>query len=79
MQVYRRCESLRIFTIILAMITVLAFMPVLSGTNVFAASAKKVKKVTRVLPTKNSTYNMSKGQSKTFKVKLSPKNLKKTA
>ena len=60
----------------LAMAMVFAFVPVMNQP-VYALSAKRVSKVSRVAPTKKATYKMKVGETKTFTVRLDPKKLSK--
>ena len=68
-----------VFSSLLMAMILIAFMPILPGNSgqAFAATAGKIKKVTRVSPVKKSNYKMAVGQTEVFKVKLSPKKLKK--
>jgi len=71
-----RTKNVRaLLVVLLSVALMIAFMPSAAFTS-YAATASKVTKVTKVSPTKSSSYTMTAGKSKTFKVKLSPKNLK---
>ncbi|NLD10641.1 MAG: hypothetical protein GX671_02625, partial [Clostridiales bacterium] len=72
-----RTKSVKaLLCVLLSMTLIIAFMP--QTANVYAASAKKVTKITKVT-SKASKYTMTAGTSKTFQVKLYPKNLTKSA
>lgn len=64
-----------VLVILLSAMLMIAFMPQAAFTS-YAASTSKVSKITRILPTAKSSYKMTAGTSRTFKVKLYPKNLK---
>ncbi|WP_303857048.1 hypothetical protein [Aminicella lysinilytica] len=74
-----RTKSVKaLLVVLMSAALIIAFMPQTAFTS-YAATAKKATSVTRSYPTTKATYSMTVGQSKTFRVRLNPKNLAKAS
>ncbi|TDP51056.1 hypothetical protein [Aminicella lysinilytica] len=74
-----RTKSVKaLIVVLMSAALIIAFMPQMAFTS-YAATAKKATSVTRSYPTTKATYSMTVGQSKTFRVRLNPKNLAKAS